>query len=156
MAHSLTDKDAGDITQVPALLATVEGSIASVIADGAYDGGSVYQAAAARQHDPPADIVILPQSSSILNADNADNTDAPTARDRHVQIIAAKGRMAWQKATGYGRRSIVETAIGRYKHSTGSTLRARSDDGQGGEVAIAVHILNKMTQIAKPLSVRQT
>ena len=38
MAHSLTDKDAGDITQVPSLLATVEGQIASVIADGAYDG----------------------------------------------------------------------------------------------------------------------
>jgi hypothetical protein len=55
-------------------------------------------------------------------------------RDRHIQLIAEKGRMAWQKATGYGRRSLVETAIGRYKHIIGSTLRARSNDGQGGEV----------------------
>jgi hypothetical protein len=31
-------------------------------------------------------------------------------------MIAEKGRMGWQKATGYGRRSLVETAIGRYKH----------------------------------------
>ena len=38
VAHVLTDKDGGDITHVPALLATVEGRIASVIADGAYDG----------------------------------------------------------------------------------------------------------------------
>jgi hypothetical protein len=26
---------------------------------------------------------------------------------------AEKGRMAWQKATGYGRRSLAETAVGR-------------------------------------------
>jgi hypothetical protein len=59
--------------------------------------------------------------------------------------------MAWQKATGYGRRSLVETAIGRYKHIIASALRARSDDGQGGEVAIAVHALNRMIRIAKVL-----
>ncbi|MDQ2763697.1 MAG: hypothetical protein M3Y22_09515 [Pseudomonadota bacterium] len=29
-------------------------------------------------------------------------------RDRHIQLIAEKGRMGWQKATGYGRRSLVE------------------------------------------------
>jgi hypothetical protein len=64
--------------------------------------------------------------------------------------------MAWQKATGYGRRSLIETAIGRCKHIIGSTLRARSNDGQGGEVAIAVHALNRMIRIAKPISVRRS
>jgi hypothetical protein len=43
-----------------------------------------------------------------------------TIRDRHVQGIAKKGRVASQKATGYGRRSLAETAIGRYKHFIGS------------------------------------
>ncbi len=42
VAHVPTDPDVGDITAVPVLLATVEGPIASVIADGAYDGASVY------------------------------------------------------------------------------------------------------------------
>ena len=64
--------------------------------------------------------------------------------------------MAWQKATGYGRRRLVETAIGRYKHTIGSTLRARSNNGQGGEVAIAMHALNRMIRIAKPISIRLT
>jgi hypothetical protein len=64
--------------------------------------------------------------------------------------------MAWQKATGYGRRSLVETAIGRYKHIIGSTLRARSNDGQAGEAAITVQVLNRMIRIAKPISVRRT
>ena len=51
--------------------------------------------------------------------------------------------MGWQRATGYGRRSLVETAIGRYKHLIGSKLRARSLAAQQGEVAIAVNALNR-------------
>jgi Transposase DDE domain len=139
VAHVLTDKDGGDITQVPALLATVEGRIASVIADGAYDGEVVYREAAGRQHDPPVDVVIPPRSSSLVTAE----ADDQTIRGRHVQFIAQKGRMAWQKTAGYGRRSLVETAIGRYKHIIGSTLRARSNEGRGGKAAIAVHALNR-------------
>ena len=73
-------------------------------------------------------------------------------RDRHVRYIAEKGRLAWQKANGYGRRSLVETTIGRYKHIIGPKLRARSMAGQKGEVAIAIHAINRMIQIAKPIS----
>jgi len=61
--------------------------------------------------------------------------------------------MAWQKANGYGRRSIVETTIGRYKHIIGPKLKARSTTGQKGEVAIAICALNQMICIAKPISV---
>ena len=62
--------------------------------------------------------------------------------------------MAWQKATGYGRRSLVETGIGRYKAAIGSRLRARTLPGQQGEVALAVKVLNRMIRTAKPISVR--
>jgi hypothetical protein len=151
VAHRLTDPDVGDITAVPGLLATVEGSIASVIADGAYDGASVYRAAFLRQRDPPPDIVIPPRKSSVVGGDKADTS---TARDRHVRYIAQNGRMAWQKATGYGRRSLVETTIGRYKRSFGPKLRARSPEGQQGEVATAVNALNRMIRTAKPVSVQ--
>jgi hypothetical protein len=104
VAHVLTDKNGGDITQVPALLATVEGRIASVIADGAYDSEAVYREAASYQHDPPVDVVIPPRSSSVATAD----AESQTIRDCHVQHIAQNGRMAWQKETGYGRRSLAE------------------------------------------------
>ena len=90
VAHVLTDKGGGDITQVSALLATVEGPIASVIADGAYDGTTVYRETAARQHDPPVDVVIPPRSSSVVTTE----ADGQTIRDRHVRLIAEKGRMA--------------------------------------------------------------
>src|ERR1700735_1713525 len=150
VAHVLTDKDGGGITQVSALLATVEGRIANVIADGAYAGEAVYQEAPARQHDPPVEVVIPPRSSSVVTT----GADGQTIRDRHIRVIAERGCMAWQKATGYGRRSLVETAIGRYKHIIGSTLRARSNDGQAGEAAITVHALNRMIRIAKPDTLR--
>ncbi|HEY4198947.1 MAG TPA: hypothetical protein VGM83_00140 [Devosiaceae bacterium] len=64
--------------------------------------------------------------------------------------------MAWKKATDYGRRSLIETAIGRHKHIICSTLRARSTDGQGGEIAIAVQVLNRVIRNAKPISARLT
>ena len=64
--------------------------------------------------------------------------------------------MAWQKATGHGRHSLVETAIGRYGHIIGSKLRARSSNGQQGEVVIAVQVLNRMIRIAEPISVRSS
>ena len=59
-AHVLTDGDADDAAQSPALLRQCEGAPASVTADGAYDRDPVYQAAAARQPGPPPEVVIHP------------------------------------------------------------------------------------------------
>ena len=153
VASALTENDADDIGAVPGLLEQVDGEITSFIADGAYDGEPVYRAVARQQHDPPPDVVIPPRASAMLSTYS---TDQQSQRDRHVRMIAEKGRMGWQKATGYGRRSLVETAIGRYKHLIGSTLRARSLATQQGEVAIAVRALNRMINVGKPLSIRVT
>jgi hypothetical protein len=62
--------------------------------------------------------------------------------------------MAWQKTTGYGRRSLVETAIGRYKTAIGPKLRACTFRNQQGEAVLAVEALNRMIRTAKPISVR--
>jgi hypothetical protein len=151
VASVLTDNAAGDAGEVPALLEQTEGDIASVNADGAYDGEPVYQAIASRQPDPPPDIVIPPRASAVASTGDA---DAPSRRDRHIRFIAERGRMAWQKATGYGRRSLAETAVGRYKALIGPRLRARGLPAQQGEAAIAVGVLNRMIRTAKPISVR--
>ncbi len=150
-AHVLTEGTADDAGQAPALLGQVEGQIASVIADGAYDGEPVYAAAAARQRDPPPDVVIPPRASAVPSSDDPERQ---SPRDRHIRLIAEKGRMAWQQATNYGRRSLGETAVGRYKHLIGPKLRSRSLPGQQGEAALAVHVLNRMIRAAKPASVR--
>jgi hypothetical protein len=151
VAHALTDKDADDAAQLPVLLEQVEGEIGSVTADGAYDGEPSYAAVAARQADPPADVVIPPRATAAPS--KAANT-RPTRRDRHIQLIRERGRMGWQKATGYGRRNLVETVIGRYKSSIGAKLRARTPVNHRGEAAVGIEVLNRMIRTAKPVSIR--
>jgi hypothetical protein len=151
VACMLTDNAANDAGQVPALLGQIEGEIASVTADGAYDGEPVYKAMARHQSDPVPDIVIPPRSSAVLSRQGA---EAQSQRDHHIRIIAEKGRMAWQKATGYGRRNLAETAVGRYKAIIGPKLRARILPAQQGETAIATEVLNRMIRVAKPVSIR--
>ncbi len=116
---------------MPVLLEQVEGEIASVMADGAYDGEPVYRAIEARQPQAPPSIVIPPRRSAVLSS-QAD-TD-PSQRDGHIRLIQAQGRSAWRKATEYGKRSLVETAIGRYKALIGPRLRARTLSNQQGEM----------------------
>jgi hypothetical protein len=123
VACMLTDNGAGDAGQVPALLEQIEGEIASVTADGAYDGEPVYRAIAGHQPDPPPDVVIPPRASAVPSTEDA---EAQSQRDRHIRLIAEKGRMAWQKATGYGRRSLAETAVGRFNGIIGAKPRAAS------------------------------
>jgi transposase len=149
LACELTDKDEGDPTQVEPLLDQVTGDIASVTADGAYDGDPVYQAVAKRA--PGADVIIPPRATAKRGA-HADQ--APTQRDRHIETIAQRGRLGWQRATGYGRRSLGETAMFRYKTLIGRRLRARSLPGQRVEAWMGCVVINRMTRLGMPVSCR--
>ena len=79
---------------------------------------------------------------------------AESQRDHHIRFIQENGHAAWRKATSYGRRSLAETTVGRYKGLIGSRLRARALANQQGEAALGVEVLNRMIRIAKPASVR--
>jgi hypothetical protein len=79
---------------------------------------------------------------------------APTQRDRHLQCIAERSRMAWQKASGYNRRAKVEAAIGRWKLVIGDGLRSRTEQRRVTEVNVAVHVLNRMLEFGRPSYVR--
>jgi hypothetical protein len=149
LACELTDKDVGDPSQVGNLLDQVAGDIVSVTADGAYDGEPVYRTVADRA--PEAAVVIPPRATAKASA-QADQ--APTQRDRHIQTIARRGRRGWQRATGYGRRSLVETAMFRYKTLIGRRLRARSLPGQKAEARMSCAVINRMTHLGMPLSRR--
>jgi hypothetical protein len=59
---------------------------------------------------------------------------APTQRDRHLQLIAERGRMGWQRASGYNWRALVEADIGRYKRVLGDALRSRTKGRETTEV----------------------
>jgi DDE family transposase len=151
LASALTTTEEGDASQVGPLLDRITGPIASVTADGAYDGEPVYRAVAERQPEPPAAVVVPPRASAVPSP-TADT--APTQRDRHLRVIREKGRMGWQRAVGYGRRSLGETAVFRYKAIIGRGLRARTLPAQKTEARVACSVLNRMTRLGMPVSQR--
>jgi len=71
-----------------------------------------------------------------------------------LQRIAAHGRMAWQKWSGYNKRARAEAAIGRWKQVIGDGLRSRTDERQATEVAVAVYALNRMLELGRPTYAR--
>ncbi len=148
-AATVTRSDVDDASQVTALLDQVDGPVASFTADGAYDQDGVYREFAARH---PGAAVILPPRSSAVLSDTAQT--APTMRDRHLQIIAERGRMAWQKASGYNWRALVEADISRFKRVIGDGLQSRTDRRRATEVAIAVSAMNRMIELGRPDYVR--
>jgi len=139
--HAMVDTDGRALK----LQAHMAGPVASFTADGAYDQDGVYREVAA--HHPEASVIVPPRSSAVPS-DTAQT--APTMRDRHLQIIAGRGRMAWQKASGYHWRALVEADISRFKRVIGDGLRFRTDRRRATEVAIAVDALNRMLELGRP------
>jgi hypothetical protein len=149
VASALTDSDVDDGSRVGPLLDRIDGPVASVAADGAFDRDDVYGAVAARH---PEAAVIVPPRSSAVPSETAE-TD-PTQRDRHLRLIAERGRMGWQKASGYSWRALVEADVARSERVIGDALRSRTDGRQGTEAAIAVQVLNRMLDPGRPEYVR--
>jgi hypothetical protein len=149
VAAALTSNDVDDGSQVGTLLDQIDGPIASFTADGAYDQEGVYGEVAKRHPDAA---VIVPPRSSAVPSEMAET--APTERDRHLQLITTRGRMARQKVSGYNRRALVEADIGRWKRVIGEALRSQTDGRQATDVAIAADILNRMLELGRPTYVR--
>ncbi len=148
VAQTLTDQDTDDPSQVAPLLDQIDRQVDRLTADGAYDGDPTYQTIAAHGFD--IEVVIPPRATAVPSGE----LDRPTQRDRHLEMIAERGRLAWQVATDYGQRSLVETTMGRYKALIGPRLRARGFAAQQTEAAIGVAVLNRMLAAGHPESVR--
>ena len=69
-------------------------------------------------------------------------------------MIEDRGRLGWQEAVGYGRRSLAEAAVLRYKAIIGRGLRARTLPAQKTEARVACSVLNRMTRLGMPVSQR--
>src|SRR3954466_13367236 len=149
VASVLTDKDADDGSQVGPLLDQIEGAVESFTGDGAYDRDDVYAEVAVRHPDAAA---VVPPRANAVPSDTAET--APTQRDRHLRCIAERGRMGWQKASGYNWRALVESDISRWKRVIGDGLRFQTDERQASEVAIAADVLNRMLDLGRPEYVR--
>ena len=77
-----------------------------------------------------------------------------TQRDHYIKVIAEKGRITWQRESGYNLRSYVELAMQRYKRIFGNAMRARTLPRQKTEAWISASALNRMTNLGMPISVK--
>ena len=157
VAASLTGKEVGDGAEIGFLLDQVTSVVASFIADGGYDQDRAYAGVAERY--PKAAVVVASRTTAVPS-DTAETE--PMQRDRHLQHveprglpdIAEHGRIAWQKASGYMMQARAEAAIGRFKQVIGDGLRSRTDDRRATKVDVAIHALNRMTDLGRPNYVR--
>ena len=68
--------------------------------------------------------------------------------------MTERGRIGWQKVTGYDRDNQAKMAMARYKHLIGPKLQGQSLPAQEGEVAIAITVLNTMNRTGMSVSAR--
>ncbi len=108
VAVAVTRKEVDHAAMLGGLLGQIAEPVASFTADGDYDQDRVYHAVT--EHHPDAAVIVPPRASAVLSG-SAET--APTQRDGHLRTIAERGRMAWQKSSGYNLRAKVEASIGR-------------------------------------------
>ena len=144
VAHALTDAQADDATTGITLIEAVEGDLASVTGDAAYDTVAFYEAAGARG----GTVVVPPIKTSRVSRRGLRSS----ARDRTIRMVQEFGRRRWKKEAGYQQQARVENAFFRYKSIIGDGLRARTAAGRVTEAVLACNILNQMTGLGRPAS----
>ena len=144
--HTRTEATGDDATTALDLLNAVDGPLVRVTADAAYDTVAVYETATARG----ATVVIPPAKTANISG----HGPRSPARDRTVTLVKQLGRRRWKKVSGYHRQGRVENTFFRYKSIIGDGLRARSPAGQGSEAVLGCEILNRMTELGRPVSYR--
>ena len=97
--------------------------------------------------------VIPTRRGANTEPERAQKYPAPT-RAKTVRAIRKLGRAAWKTTSGYHRRSLAETAMGRLKAIFGAELKSRKLTRQQSEIDINVDMLNQFAQIAMPVSIK--
>src|SRR5262245_17401727 len=118
IAHPLTEATVDDATMAIELIKAVDGRVASITGDAAYDAIAFCDAAGARG----ATVVVPPAKTARVSR----RQPRSSARDRTIRKVQAVGRRQWKKASGYHRQARAENAFFRYKSIIGDDIRQRS------------------------------
>jgi IS5 family transposase len=101
-AHALTEATIADATTAIDLIEAVDGDLASVTADAAYDTVAFYDTAGARG----ATVVVPPSKTASVSR----RSPRSCARDRTIRKVKQLGRRRWKKVSGYHRQARAENA----------------------------------------------
>jgi len=161
----LTDSRVHDSLMLPKLLHKIKDPIEKLWADGAYDNATIYQLL----HQKGIHPVIPPRYGATQSYSYYTKKHLGTRRliltkphfrqrDKTIEYIAQftsyeEGKAMWKKSSGYGLRSLVETAIMRFKRTFTDKLRSRKLENQRTEIRIKACILNQMLQLGSPYTV---
>jgi hypothetical protein len=143
VAASMTEQYVLDRGELPRLLDEVEGEVAEVLGDGAYDVQGCYRAI----HGRGARAVIPPKVRARVRG-------GPEFRDRDAAVLRGRevGRDGWKQEAGYHRRSLAETAMMRLKTIFSDRLKSREWRRQETELRVRCAALNRMTSLGMPRS----
>ena len=149
LAADVTESRVHDSRRLPTLLSRIPDAIAQVSGDRGYDTRPAYEAVMACG----AVAAIVPRRNARLGED-ADPPPWRVARDATLRAIEAQGRYGWRRSSGCTRQSLAENAVFRFKAVFGGKLWARAFDNQQVEAAIKCAVLNRMTGLGMPHTVR--
>ena len=143
VACSMSEQYVLDRKELAGLLRRVEGEVAEVLGDGAYDFQDCYRAI----HATGARSVIPPQVRARVRVGSEfGDRNAAVLRGREV------GRDEWKREAGYHRRSLAETAMMRFKTIFSDKLKAREWRRQETELRVRCAAMNRMTGLGMPQS----
>ncbi len=143
-AQAITESTVDDATAGSYLVEHVDGEVASVTADAAYDTIALYTAAGARG----ATVVVPPARTASVSR----RGPRSSVRDRTIKRVRDLGRRRWKNESGYHQQARVENAFFRYKSIIGDSVRARTPGGRLTEALLACNVLNRMTELGRPVS----
>ena len=146
-AIEVTDNAIADAPMLPHLLEQIpsDETIASVGGDGAYDTKACHTAIALRG----AMAIIPPRKNARVWKGN--QTGA-SIRNEAVRACQRLGRRIWKQWSGYHRRSLVETKMNCFKR-LGERVMARTFERQVVELHIRAALLNRFSQLGRPVTV---
>ncbi len=141
--------DISDAEVLADLLQDVPGKIEQVSADGAYDQRKCYDTL--NQHKGKA--AIPPRKGARIWQHGNRKTERHV-RDQNLRRIRKVGRKQWKIESDYHRRSLAETTVFRFKTIFGDRLQTRRVENQFKELLLKTSILNQMTHLGMPDTIK--
>ena len=121
-------------------------NVEEVDADGAYDKSKFYDTCLEQNI---GNIIIPPRKDAKIWVHGNRKGD-PHPRDENLRAIRLSNRHKWKQATGYHKRSLVETTMYRTKTIFGEKINSRNSNNQKTEVMLILKALNLMTYNGMP------
>ncbi len=146
MSEKLTDHKTDDRSCILSLIEPAKRErITELLADSGYDSHKIYQAL----EEKGIKTLIPPPTTAVVLSELQ-----PTLRDQTVAYVKAKGYWAWFTKNNFGRRLRVENTFYRLKTIFGRKLLSRTMSNQQNEANMICHLLNKMTDLGMPKTVK--